>query len=185
MTYRIQGLEPGQFARFFASDEAELTRSLTHRVIAGEEGRYPCRVSLRDADPGDELVLTHFTNHAVDTPYRNAYAIYVRKDAGEAADYIDEMPPILRGRPIALRGYDAGGCLHTASLALQDDVDRAVDHLERARDQLTADAGLSLTLGRLYVTTQQSAKAIELLNELLDAAPRKPAPITVEKQGVA
>ncbi|HIM50560.1 MAG TPA: tetratricopeptide repeat protein [Acidobacteria bacterium] len=54
----------------------------------------------------------------------------------------------------------------------QDDVDRAVDHLERARDQLTADAGLSLTLGRLYVTTQQSAKAIEVLNELLDAEPR-------------
>ena len=126
MTYRIQGLEPGQFARFFASDEAALARSLTHRVIAGEEGRYPCRVSLRDADPGDELVLTHFTNHAVDTPYRNAYAIYVRKDAGEAADYVDEMPPILRDRPIALRGYAAGGCLHTASLALQDDVDRAV-----------------------------------------------------------
>ena len=71
-------------------------------------------------------MLTHYTNHAVDTPYRNAFAIYVRKDAGEAADYVDEMPPILRDRPIALRGYDAGGCLHTASLALQDDVDRVV-----------------------------------------------------------
>ena len=54
----------------------------------------------------------------------------------------------------------------------QDDVDRAVDHLERAREQLTADAGLSLTLGRLYVTTRESAKAIEVLNELLDAEPR-------------
>ena len=54
----------------------------------------------------------------------------------------------------------------------QDDVDRAVDHLERARDQLPADAGLSLTLGRLYVTTRESAKAIEVLTELLDTEPR-------------
>ena len=54
----------------------------------------------------------------------------------------------------------------------QDDVDRAVDHLERAREQLTTDAGLSLTLGRLYVTARESAKAIEVLNELLDADPR-------------
>jgi tetratricopeptide (TPR) repeat protein len=54
----------------------------------------------------------------------------------------------------------------------QDDVDRAVNHLERAREQLTADAGLSLTLGRLYVTTRESAKAIEVLNELLDTEPR-------------
>ena len=46
------------------------------------------------------------------------------------------------------------------------------NHLERAREQLTADGGLSLTLGRLYVTTRESAKAIEVLNELLDTEPQ-------------
>ena len=51
----------------------------------------------------------------------------------------------------------------------QEDVDRAVDHLERARDPLTPDAGLYVTLGRLYVAIGESAKAIEVLNELLDA----------------
>ena len=56
--------------------------------------------------------------------------------------------------------------------AAQDDVDRAVDHLERARLQLAADAGLSLTLGRLYVTTRESTKAIAVLNELLEEVPR-------------
>ena len=50
-----------------------------------------------------------------------------------------------------------------------EDVDRAVDHLERARDPLTPDVGLYVTLGRLYVTSGESAKAIEVLNELLEA----------------
>ena len=54
----------------------------------------------------------------------------------------------------------------------QDDVDRAVDHLERARGQLTTDAGVYLALGRLYVATQESAKAIEVLNEVLEVEPR-------------
>ena len=54
----------------------------------------------------------------------------------------------------------------------QEDVDQAVDHLERARNPLTPDAGLYVTLGRIYATTGESAKAIEVLNELLEAEPR-------------
>ena len=53
----------------------------------------------------------------------------------------------------------------------EEDVDRAVDHLERARDPLTPDAGLYVTLGRLYATIEESAKAIEVLSELLEAEP--------------
>ena len=50
----------------------------------------------------------------------------------------------------------------------QEDVNRAVDHLDRARDPLNPDAGLYVTLGRLYVAIGESAKAIEVLNELLE-----------------
>ena len=125
MTYRIRGLEPDRFAPLFAMDDAALAARLSRRVVAGAEGRYPCRVSLRDADPGDELVLTNFTNHAVETPYRNSFAIFVRKDA-VAADYVDELPPVLRQRPIALRAYDAQGDLCQAALAVEDDVDPAI-----------------------------------------------------------
>ena len=64
----------------------------------------------------------------------------------------------------------------------EDDVDRAVDHLERARDPLRVDGGLYLTLGRLYVTTGESAKAIEVLNELLEAEPRFPEALVLLAQ---
>lgn len=123
MTYRIRGLDPATFAPLFAAEPAELERNLARREVAGATGYYPCRVSLQDAAPGETLMLTHYANHAVASPYRNAFAIYVREAAEAAAEYVDAVPPILRGRPIALRGYDAQGDLHRATLALADDVD--------------------------------------------------------------
>ena len=123
MSYQIRGLEPQQFNGLFEMSDAELAGIRATRVVAGAEGRYPCRVSLRDADPGEELVLINFTNHEVDTPYRNSFAVFVRKDAAKAARYVDELPPVLRSRPISLRGYSRDGNLVTAVMALDDDVD--------------------------------------------------------------
>lgn len=123
MTYRIRGLDPAAFAHLFSATSDALQDSLARREVAGATGYYPCRVSLQDAAPGEPLVLAHYANHDVASPYRNAFAIYVREAAETAAEYIDAVPPILRGRPIALRGYDAHGDLHRAALALADDVD--------------------------------------------------------------
>lgn len=95
MTYRIRGLDPQQFTPVFAMDADGLKRARATRVQAGEDGKYPCRVSLLDADPGDELALVHFTNHDVETPYRNAFAIFIRECAQEAAEYIDELPVMI------------------------------------------------------------------------------------------
>lgn len=140
MTYRICGLDPQQFRPLFMMDAQSLRSARAVRVRAGIDGRYPCRVSLRDADPGDTLALVHFTNHDVETPYRNAFAIYVRENATEAAKYIDDLPPILRARPIALRGYDAAGNLLQAAIALDDDVDQSVRALLDGRAIAYIDA---------------------------------------------
>jgi len=126
MTYRIRGLDPAQFADRMTMDTDQLARHRARREVAGASGRYPCRVTLEDARPGEVLLLTHYANHAVESPYRNAFAIYVRAGAQEAAEYVDSLPPVLQGRPIALRGYSASGDLHRAALALADDVDAQV-----------------------------------------------------------
>lgn len=123
MTYRIRGLDPAPFAPLFAAPAEDLAARRARREVAGAQGRYPCRVSLEDAAPGETLLLTHHVNHAVEGPYRNAFAIYVRAEAREAAEYVDAVPPVLRGRPIALRGYSEAGDLCRATLALADDVD--------------------------------------------------------------
>lgn len=135
MTYSIQGLSPDRFAPLFAMSDAELAARNARRVTATADRGFPCRISLEDARAGEELILLHHTSHDVATPYRSAYAIYVRPDV-VAARYRDALPPVFAGRSLALRAFDAGGMLQGARLAGPGEADDAI------RD-LFADEGIA------------------------------------------
>jgi len=128
MTYAINGLDPDAFAPLFALDDAQLAARGARRVVASADHGFPCRISLEDARAGEELILLHHTSHDVDTPYRSAYAIYVRCGV-EASAYVDTTPPVFDGRPIALRGFDAANMLQGARLAGPGEADAAIRDL--------------------------------------------------------
>lgn len=128
MTYVIRGLDPEPFSRLFDLDEADLDALNARRVTATADRGFPCRISLEDARAGEELILLHHTSHDVATPYRSAYAIYVRPGV-EAATYRARTPPVFEGRPLALRAFDAAGMLQTARLAAPGEADTAIRDL--------------------------------------------------------
>jgi Protein of unknown function (DUF1203) len=103
MNFRIRGLEAELFSHLFALSETELAAEGALRKIA--DGPCPCRVSLTDATPGDEVILVNYEHHAVASPYRMRFAIYVRQ--GERTfDAVDAVPDQLRRRTLAVRGFD-------------------------------------------------------------------------------
>lgn len=126
MSFVISGLDPRSFNGLFGADAKALAARGAVRRIADAKPGYPCRISLEDADPGDSLILLNFESHAVPTPYRSAYAIFINERAREAARFVGEIPPVMRARPIALRHFDAGGMLLGASLALTGDAREAI-----------------------------------------------------------
>ncbi len=126
MTYRITGLSPLPFTHLIGADDETLASTGAIRVTAGADKGWPCRISLEDAPAGESLILLNYVSHDVATPYRSAYAIYVREGAGEPAAYVDQIPPVFEGRPIALRGFDAGGMLRDAALALPGEADAKI-----------------------------------------------------------
>ena len=103
MHFRIQGLPAATFAPLFALSDDELAQQGAVRRIA--DGPRPCRISLTDAKPGDELILVNYEHHAVASPYRMRFAIYVRKDE-ETFDAVDAVPEQLRTRTLAVRAFD-------------------------------------------------------------------------------
>jgi Protein of unknown function (DUF1203) len=132
MTYRITGLSPQPFAHLIGVDDETLASEGAIRVTASADKGWPCRVSLEDAKAGESLILLNHVSHDVATPYRSAYAIYVREDAGQPAEYLDQTPPVFEGRPMAFRAFDAHGMLRNAALALPGEADAKIRALFEA-----------------------------------------------------
>jgi hypothetical protein len=126
MTYRITGLSPESFADLIGQDAATLAQYGAVRVTAATKPGYPCRITLEDAEPGETLILLNHVSHDVATPYRSAYAIYIREVATKTAMFGDELPPVFANRPMAFRAFDAGGMLRNAALALPGEADAKI-----------------------------------------------------------
>jgi len=126
MHFRIRGLDAEKFAGLFALSDAELAEQGAVRRVADNE--YPCRVSLTDAKPGDELILVNYEHHAVASPYRMRFAIYVRKGE-ETFDAIDAVPEQLRKRTLAVRSFDANAMMVDRELVEGRDLEGAIERL--------------------------------------------------------
>lgn len=113
MSFRITGLPAAEFSGLFALADEDLARRRAVRQVSG--GGDPCRISLTDSRPGDEVILINYVSHPVETPYRTSYAIYVRRGE-ETYDAVDAVPEQLRRRMLSVRAFDASGMIVTAEL---------------------------------------------------------------------
>ena len=107
MSYRVLGLDPGPFRHLYGLSEAELAAHGVRVHIADATPGYPDRVELRDAAPGERVLLLNHTHQPADTPYRASHAIFVRDGAEHVYDRVGEVPEPLRLRLISLRAFDS------------------------------------------------------------------------------
>ena len=129
MSFRITGLPAEHFAPLFAMTDAELAKRGAVRQIADtRDPGYPCRISLTDSRPGDELILVNYEHHPVASPYRMRFAVYVRKGE-ERFEAIDEVPAQLRGRALAVRAFDASAMMVGWELVEGRDLEAAIGRL--------------------------------------------------------
>ncbi|WP_339827278.1 DUF1203 domain-containing protein [uncultured Parasphingorhabdus sp.] len=126
MTYQITGLSPDLAKPFEGASAEELSAMGAVTMIATSKPGFPCRVSLEDAEVGEELILFHYISHDVDSPYRNSNAIFARTGLTTAAQYTDVIPPVFHGRTLGMRGFGSDAMLKTAKLSFPGDADRSI-----------------------------------------------------------
>jgi Protein of unknown function (DUF1203) len=127
MSFRITGLPTESFAPLFAMSDAELAERGAVRQTADErQPGYPCRISLTDSRPGDELILVNYEHHPVASPYRMRFAVYVR-NGEERFDAIDDIPDQLRCRTLAVRAFDAKAMMVGWDLVEGRDLEAAIE----------------------------------------------------------
>jgi hypothetical protein len=129
MTFRIRGLSPLPFRHLFGLPDEALAAHGAMRCVADAAPGFPDRVELRDAEPGETLLLVNHTHQPADNPYRASHAIFVREGADAAYDRTGEVPEVMRVRPLSLRAFDANDLMVDADLVDGREAEALIERL--------------------------------------------------------
>lgn len=116
MSYRISGIDPAPFRHLYGLADEELARLNVRRYIADSKPGFPDRVEMRDAEPGETVLLLNYVHQPAETPYKASHAIFVREGAETRYEAVDEIPEAIRTRIISLRAFDETGEMVDADL---------------------------------------------------------------------
>lgn len=131
MSYRITGLSPERFAPLFGKSDADLAALGVERVIADAPNCYPDRITLRDAEVGESLLLLNHEHQPANSPYRARHAIFVIEGATETYDATGEIPPVMRHRLLSLRGFNATDKIEDGRVVPGTEADVAIRNMLR------------------------------------------------------
>src|SRR5271168_1261101 len=143
-SFQIVGLPFERFRSLFALSDSALEERNICRVVATSKPGYPCRVSLADAEIGEELLLLSYEHQPASSPYRSSGPIFVRKGAVQAKLEPAVIPDYVRLRLISVRAYDSSHLMtdavvcagHNAASTIQEFFTRgqvAYIHLHNAK----------------------------------------------------
>jgi hypothetical protein len=117
IAFRVTGLAPEQFVHLYGLDEPALeARGVVPCIVDAKPG-FPDRIEMRDLEVGERALLLNYTHLDVASPYRSGHAIFVRDGAAARYDRINEVPEVMRIRPMSLRAFDANHMMVDADLA--------------------------------------------------------------------
>ena len=104
--FRIQGLPPEPFLPLYGLSDEELANRSAKRYVASAKSGFPDRIEMRDAEPGERLILVNYVHQPADTPYRASHAVFVLEGAEKSYDAVNEVPEVLLRRLISIRAFD-------------------------------------------------------------------------------
>ncbi len=129
MAYVVKGLSAGPYRHLYGLAEQDLHDLGVRRYRADVSPGFPDRIEMRDARPGETLLLINHVSLPHDTPYRASHAIFVREGAEEAYVGENEIPEVMAIRPLSLRAFDGDGFMRDAILADGLAVEPAIERL--------------------------------------------------------
>lgn len=129
MNYRITGLPPEPFQHLYGLPDDELAKFGVRRYVVDKKPGFPDRVTMRDAEPGETVLLLNHLSQDAATPYRATHAIFVREGAARAYDEINQVPEVMSARLLSLRAFDVDGMMVDADVAEGAEVEPLIARL--------------------------------------------------------
>jgi len=114
--FKIKSLNHTEFLGYFELTDLELEKIGAIRMTVDKFPGFPCRVSLEDAQIGEEVILLPYSHHKTTSPYQASGPIFIRKKATTATFETNQIQQMLNHRLLSLRGYDKNGMMKEASV---------------------------------------------------------------------
>jgi len=116
MSFRISGLDPQPFRRFYGMSDEALAAHGVRRMTVDQSPGFPDRIELRDLEIGEKALLLNYMHQPAESPYRSSHAVFVREGATTALDVVDDVPDVIRRRLISLRAFSWDGYMLDADV---------------------------------------------------------------------
>ena len=129
MSFQISALNIDQFSHMFGQDQEALVKYGVQRRVVDSNPRFPCRVSLQDAEVGESVLLMNYEHQPMRTPFRSSHAIFIREDASQAMPDRNEVPGMFRHRLLSVRAFDTSGMIIDADIIDGEHLESTIDHL--------------------------------------------------------
>ena len=129
MAFRISALSVDEFSNLFALDDEALLRQGIQRMLVDNKPGYPCRVSLKDAEVGETVLLMNYEHQPERTPYRSSHAIFVREWADQSVPARNEVPEMLRLRLLSVRAFDQAGMMVEADVVEGEQLEPMIERM--------------------------------------------------------
>ncbi|MEO0468875.1 MAG: DUF1203 domain-containing protein [Bacteroidota bacterium] len=110
-SFQVRHLDPQIGQQLFTLSEEALRAKHAVKMIASTKPGFPCRISLQDAEVGEEVILFPYEHHATNSPYRASGAVFIRKQATSPQIGPNELPDMLLHRQLSVRAYDQSGMM--------------------------------------------------------------------------
>jgi len=105
--FQIKALPMSPFKDLFDLSDQDLAKHKATRQVVTTKPGFPCRVSLKDAEIGETVILINYFHQMHPTPYQSSHAIFVREKAVQAQCKPNELPNVLTSRLISIRAFSA------------------------------------------------------------------------------
>jgi hypothetical protein len=115
-SFQLIGIDHSPFEALFDLSDEQLNQLSAQRCLAKEKPGYPCRISLENADLGEELLLIPYLHQPAASPYRASGPIFVRRGVQQRRLPIGEVTNYITNRLMSLRAYNSEHMIVAASV---------------------------------------------------------------------
>ena len=129
MGFQISALNIDQFSHLFGQDRETLAKQGVQRIVVDSNPGFPCRVSLRDAEVGEKVLLMNYEHQPMPTPFRSSHAIFVRESASQAIPNRNEIPEMFRHRLLSVRAFDESAMMIDADVIDGERLESLLEHM--------------------------------------------------------